>query len=375
MRSFRYGLTALLAACVVLVTACGDSNSSSSSNSGSSGATSAGSTSASTAAASGDCKWKVGYAEPVAAQEIDAIEDAALIKGGKRRGICVTVLDSALDVNKQLGAVNQFVAQKMDAIIVFPLSPNSLKPALDKARAAGIKLIGNSAIVTDKQPTGSIAPYDALFEQDSAVAGAKMLAEHVREKLGGKGTALGVGIGIPVPSLKFMMEQYTRAVTDGSDIQWLATVDNPTDDIAGGQKVVSEAVTRFAGKKIDAVLTYNTSSGVGAYQALQRSNSKDAVIVAQNGDTIGVDGLESGKLSAMTDIMPWRSALQLLDITERVLEGKEVPKLTFGRPILYTKDNLHERLDWKQAVEDIASGKLTCENAGCTKGETALTAG
>ena len=321
-------------------------------------------------AASGGCKYKVGYAEPVAAQEIDAAEDKALIAAGKHAGMCVTVVDAALDVNKQLAAVNQFVAQKMDAIIVFPLSPSSLNPALEKARAAGIKLIGASAFVTDKQPD-DVAPYDAVYEQNSDVGGAKQLADFVKSKLPNGGNVLGVGIGFPVPSLKYMVANYEKNVTENGSFKWLATVDNPSDDIAGAQKAVGQALTRFQGTKIDAVMGYNTSSAVGAYQALKSSASKNALIVGQNGDKIGLDALSKGELAAMVDLMPWRSGLMLIDLTKAVLTGGSYPKVTFGRTELYTPENIGDRLDWDKAIQQITDGSLTCANGGCPSAEEA----
>lgn len=360
MRTKPLVLASLAVVATVALSACGSASGSSTASGGG----------ASTA--SGDCKYKVGYAEPTAAQEIDSTEDKALIAAGKQAGICVTVVDSALDVNKQLEAVNQFVAQKMDAIIVFPLSPNSLNPALQKAHDAGIKVIGTSAVVTDSEPTGSIAPYDALYEQNSDVDGAHLLAGYVKSKLPNGGNVVGVGIGVPVPSLQFMVKNYQKYVTEGSSLKWLATVENPSDDIAGGQQVVGQAVTRFQGTKVDAVMAYNTSSAVGAYQALQTSGSKNAVIVGQNGDKIGIQALQSGQLDAVVDLMPWRSALMIIDLTKAVLTGGSYPKLTFGRVEMYTKDTLSKRLDWTKAIDEISAGTLTCTNGGgCPTGAEA----
>jgi hypothetical protein len=55
-----------------------------------------------------------------------------------------------------------------------------------------------------------------------------------------------------------------------------------------------------------------------------------------------------------------------------VLEGGDFPTLTFFRVAMYTQDNIDERRDWEQAVEEIRSGELTCENAGCPTEEEAL---
>jgi ribose transport system substrate-binding protein len=318
----------------------------------------------STTASSDECEYTLGFSDPTSAQEIDQAYGAALTAAGKRVGICVTVLDANLDVNKQLQDINTFTAQGVDAIIAFPLSPGSLDSALAKAQKAGIKTVGMSATTIDTQPTEDVGPYDALFDQNSAVGGARLLTDYVTKEVSPGAQVLGIGIGLPVPSLQYTVKNY-EADAGEAGLSWMGTVENPTDDIAGAQQVVGEAVTRFQGEQIDAVMAYNTSSAVGAFQALRNTNSSDAIIVGQNGDAIGVEALEKGEINAMVDIVPWRASLQLIQIVQNLLADESVPSLTFGRPELYTADTLADRLDWYDAIDQIADGSLTCESAGC----------
>jgi len=324
-------------------------------------------------AASDECTYTVGFSDPAGTQEVDQVYGQALAAAAPYYDMCVTYMDAGLDVNKQVQDINTFIAQEVDAIMVFPLSPGSLDAALEKAQEAGIVTIGLSALVLEEQPTAEeMGYYDALFDQNSAIGGAKQLADAFGSDLEGA-NVLGVGLGFPVESLQAMVSNYDR-FTGEYGANWMATVENPTDDIGGAQQVVSEALTRFQGEKIDAVYAYNTSSAVGAAQALSAVGQDDAIVVGQNGDSIGVDALESGQIDAVTDLVPWRTALQLLEIASALLEGEEVAPLTFGRTIMYTQETLSERLTWEDAVAQIADGTLTCENAGCTTGDEALSA-
>lgn len=318
------------------------------------------------------CDYNIGFSDPVGSQEVNQVINRAMIEYGKHLGVCVTVADAQLDVNKQLQDINQFVAQKMDAIIVLPLSPSTLDPALRQAREQGIKTVGYSAFVTEEQPS-DIAPYDALYDLNAAFQGAHLLAEYLNERVPAGGNVLGVGFSQPVPMLKAMVENFKKGVTaPGGELNWLATVDNETDDISGGQVVVAEAVTRFHDQGIDAVMAYNTSSAFGAAQALRGTASENAVVVGQNGDKLGVEALQGGQIDAMVDLVPWRTGMMLVDLTKEVLEGENHPNLVFGRVELVTKDSLPDRLDWDEAIKQIKSGALTCENAGCTTGDEQL---
>jgi ribose transport system substrate-binding protein len=296
---------------------------------------------------------------------LDASEDKAITAAAARLGICVTTLDAKLDVTKQLADLNQFIAQKMDAIIIFPLAPNSLNPALNKAHAAGIKLLGLSAIVTDKQPQ-SVAPYDATYDQNAAVGGAKRLSQLVASRLHRKGNILGIGIGFPVPSLRFMMDNYRKFVTAGNpNLRWLGEVDNRSDDIVGGRTAAAQALTRFHGQKIDAVMAYSNDTAIGAALAFKAAHLPAPILIGQDGNPAGVEAVKSGQITAIGDSVPWRSGLIIANLVNRLLHNQNVPKVSFGRDEIYTKANIAKRLDWDQAIKMIASGKLTCQNGGC----------
>jgi ribose transport system substrate-binding protein len=310
----------------------------------------------------------IGFSNPTGAQPILHTFQQALIDRCQRLGIKVIALDAQLDVNKQVSDVDQLIAQHVDGIIVFPLAPGSLTAALNRARAAGIKVLGFNAIVQIRPQPANLAPYDADFDQGEDYQGAKLLSDLVAQRLGGGGNVLGVGIATPVPSLHFMVQQFQSYVTaDNPRIHWLETVENPTDNIAGGQTVVSEAITKYH-RDINAVMAYNDDSAIGAAIALKNAGVTGVTIVGQNGDPQGVNAIRSGQMTAMIDIVPWREALIGAALISRMVRGQQVPKVTETPVEMYTQQNIGQRRDWDQAVADIASGKLTCANGGCPAG-------
>lgn len=308
-------------------------------------------------------KYTVGFSNPTGAQPILQTFQKSLVAAGARLGIKVVPIDAQLNVQKQVSDINQMVAQHMNGIIVFPLAPGTLTPALNRAKKAGIKVLGFNAIVQRPAAGASIAPYDANFDQGEDYQGAQMLARYVATQLKGKGSVLGIGISVPVPSLHFMLRQYQSYLKKyAPNVKWLETASNPTDDIAGGQKVASQAVTKYQGK-IDAVMAYNDDSAIGAAIAL-KSAGKHAVIVGQNGDPQGVNAIKNGQMSAMVDIVPWREALIAATMMSDLLTGKKVPTWVMTPDEMYTKANIAKRLDWNKAVQQIKSGKLSCKHGG-----------
>ncbi len=290
---------------------------------------------------------------------------AALIAAGKNLGIKVVAMDADLNVQTQVSNIQQMVAEHMNGIIVFPLAPNTLNPALTQARAAGIKVLGLNAVIQPPAAGASIAPYNANFDQGEDYQGASLLAQYVSQQIKGQGNVLGLGIGVPVPSLQFLLQQYQADMkTAASGAQWLETASNATDDIAGGQKAAQEAVTKYQGK-INAVMAYNDDSAIGASIAFKEAGVKNPIIVGMNGDPEGVAAIEDGQMSAMIDIVPWREALIGAAMMDRLLTGESVPTWVATPVEMYTKADISTRLDWNKAVTEIQDGTLSCSNGGC----------
>jgi ribose transport system substrate-binding protein len=350
-RPHRGPAAALLAAvtcCALAITACSSSKNTA--------------TSSGTPGGQGSKHYVVGFSNPTGAQPILQTFQKALTAAAARDNISVVSLDAQLDPNKQVSDVDQFVTQHVNAIIVFPLSQNSLTPALNRARQAGIKVLGFNAILNPN--TTDISPYDANFDQGEDIQGAQMLADYVGKKLNGKGNVLGVGIGVPVPSLQFMVNNYKQYLTSKyPGVKWLSTASNPTDDIAGGQKAVADALTKYKGS-IQAIMAYNDDSAIGAAVAFKDAQISNPVIVGQNGDPQGVQAIMDGRMSAMVDIVPWREALVAEAMVKKMLNGQPVPKWIATPDEMYTKDNISTRLDWNTAVSEITAGTLSCAHGG-----------
>jgi ribose transport system substrate-binding protein len=336
-----------------------------SSGSASSTASNSSSSNSSSSSSAKQQQYVVGFSNPTDAQPVLQAFQAALIAAGKNLGIKVVPMDAQLNVQTQVSNIQQMVAEHMNGIIVFPLAPDTLNPVLNQAKQAGIKVLGYNAVIQPPAKGASIAPYDANFDQGEDYQGTNLLAQYISQQIKGQGNVLGIGIGAPVPSLQFMMQQYQADLkSSAGSVKWLETASNPTDDIAGGQKAAQEAVTKYQGK-INAVMAYNDDSAIGAAIALKDADVKDPVIVGMNGDPQGVAAIQNGQMSAMIDIVPWRQALIGAAMIDQLLTGKSVPTWVANPVEMYTKANIGQRLDWNKAIQNIQNGSLTCANGGC----------
>ena len=55
------------------------------------------------------------------------------------------MLDDALDVDKQVSNMQQLLAQKVKAIVFYPLDPKAMTPVLDQAKKQGVPVVAIDA--------------------------------------------------------------------------------------------------------------------------------------------------------------------------------------------------------------------------------------
>lgn len=295
--------------------------------------------------------FTIGFTNPLGSNDQLSVLQRAIEARAECLGGTVVSLDSNLDVDKQISDIDQLVSQNVDGIIVFPLDAQAVLPAVERARDAGIKTVGVNVSLEDPA-VADVAPFDASINQGTEQM-ATETAEFVIDQLGGTGNVLGVGIGFPVPVIDYQMALMEQTVTDGG-LTWLDKVDNPTDDSAGAQPVVEQALLRF--DNIDAIMAYNEPSALGAYAAVNAANkAADILITGANGTESGVAAVEAGEIAATWDLLPWKQGVTFVNVLKALIDGETVETTTVVPVQMLTQDNLSEQVNWDQAVTDIGS--------------------
>ena len=305
----------------------------------------------STAGTGGGDAFTIGFTNPLGSNDQLTLLQNAIEARAECLGGSVISVDANLDVDKQISDIDQLVSQEVDGIIVFPLDAGAVAPAVQRAADAGIKTIGVNASLED--PTvESVAPFDAAVNQGTEQM-ATETAEFVAEQLGGTGNVLGVGIGVPVPVIQYQMATMQTSV-EALGLTWVDQVDNPTDDAAGAQPVVEQALLRF--DDLQAIMAYNEPSALGAYAAVNAADRADDILITgANGTESGVQAVEAGEIAATWDLLPWKQGVTFVNVLKAIIDGDAVDTTTVVPVQMLTSDNLDEQVDWNQAVEDIRS--------------------
>lgn len=310
MRSIRlWGAVLALVTVPALLSACGSTSSSSSSSSSStasaaasSGSTSSGSTS------SGGKKFVVGYSLPTAQNPFLMAIYNGTDKVVRAAGGTTELRDGQLDPNKQVADLQDFINQHVSAIIMAPAQvPQAVTPILAKARKAGIPVFAWDWDFSPKAQAGG-APAPPV--QGEVVADRTNVGREVADAIVAKvphAQVLYVGLPFPVTGTDQMFNSFKTELTSKGG-KLVTRVNNGKDNAEGALPLVDGALTQFP--NINAVVTYNGGSAIGAYEAARAQGKKLLVFNAQS-DPGSVTAQQKGQINEQWDLDPISSGVAI----------------------------------------------------------------
>lgn len=290
------------------------------------------------------------YLNPVGGNEfLDTLGESMSI-AAEELGGSVTVLDGKGSVDEQVSQLDQLVAQGVDGVFVFALDPNAMKPALAKAKEAGIALISIDENFVDDE----IGDYNSQILQrrdEAAFLGANQMASLVPA-----GASIGtMDFAIAVPSIVFSIEQATKWAT-ALGLNVVGNVSNQTDDIAGGEVAGTELLANYP--DLAGVIAYNDPSAVGASAAARAQGIDGVVFGGQNGGSDGLEAVRGGRINYTIQLDAPSIGKFATWGLYNVAQGNEIPKtVKAGDPTLVTTENAADATSWAdQIAEMVAAG-------------------
>lgn len=272
-------LPALLTAAALALSACGGSDSN--------GGQAAGST------AEEETKT-IAFSFPFRAVDIyKPLIDAAKAEA-EEQGYELLESSAGISAAEQLSEVNTWIAQGVDAIVLFSLEPDSMAPVVDKAHEAGVEVIGYGENIPGQD--GSIVFNN---EQGAELIG-QVTGDYINEQMGGQ-----ANIGV----LSFLTGKQNRIRTENAVETIL--------EVAPGAEVVAEAQANDAGAALEAsrpmlaanpnidVLVANTDDAVNGFQAaLGNRPSTSFWFASYDASTPILKKMLAGDLKGVTGYLP-----------------------------------------------------------------------
>ncbi|MDC7696468.1 sugar ABC transporter substrate-binding protein [Vogesella indigofera] len=251
-----------------------------------------------------------------------------------QKGVNLQLEDAQNDVGRQISQVQNFIAQKVDAIVVSAVDTSTTPKITKLAQAAGIPLVFVNRMPTDK----TLPPKVAFVGSDDSVSGTIQMKEVCRQ-LNGKGSVV-IMMGDLATQEARLRTRYAEEVMAKAPCNGIKVVEKQTAKWSRteGRDLVMNWMT--AGLKFDAVVANNDEMALGAIQALRSSGKLDKTVVA--GIDATQDALNAMKTGEMKVTVFQDAAAQgkgAVDAAIKLAAGEKVPSMIWVPYELVTAAN------------------------------------
>jgi inositol transport system substrate-binding protein len=252
------------------------------------------------------------------------------------KGVTVTITDAKDDTAAQLSQVENFVSQKVSAIIVVPVDTSAAQPMADAAKKANIPIV-----FVNRNPSIKGVPY---VGSDSLYAGTVEMQQLAKDA-GGKGNVVILQGQVSNEAAVLRTKGCNDVVAKNPGMKVVATQAGDWDR-AKGQSITENWIQSGTLKAGDVICANNDEMALGAINALKAAKLLDTVFVG------GVDAT-SEALAAMKagdlEVTVFQDAKGQgkggVDAAVDLVNGKTIPNNLVDIPYqLVTKDNLSQFL-------------------------------
>ncbi|MBE5527804.1 D-ribose ABC transporter substrate-binding protein [Laribacter hongkongensis] len=233
----------------------------------------------------------------------------------QKQGLTLITVDAQDDPAKQIASIEDLIQKKVKVILVNPTDSDAVVGAVKAANAAGIPVVTLDRSVNG----GEVASHVA----SDNVAGGKMAAEYLLEKIGNQGDVVELE-GIPGASAARERGQGFHDVIDqAKDVKVVGR--QPADfDRAKGLSVMENILQ--ANKNVKGVFAHNDEMALGAVQALEAAGMKDVTVVGFDATDDAVNAVKAGKMSATVAQKPELIGKTAVDAAKKIIDGQPVDK-------------------------------------------------
>ena len=250
---------------------------------------------------------------------------------GTTRSVTLEILSADKDLNKQINQVQNFIAKKVDAIVLCPVDSSGIISAVTAANNAKIPVF--TADITSKG--GDIVSHIA----SDNVEGGRLVGEYVANTLlNGKGNVAILNLKT-VTSVQDRVAGFKEALSKFPDIKIVADEDVPDAKRENAVPKATNVLT--AHPEIDVIFGINDPVALGTLSALQQANNTTVSVVGFDAVPEAQSYIASGTSPLKADAIqfPKLIGLTTVDAVIRHLNGESVPKTLPVPTGLVTKDS------------------------------------
>ena len=232
----------------------------------------------------------------------------------------------------QNSAIEDYIAQKVDGIVLVAIDVNGVKPAVTAAKNAGIPVVAIDARI----PDGDNAAFIGVDNKGAGEEIGKYFAEYAKTKMGGSAK-----VGIVGALNSFIQNQRLdgfKAGAAASGVKFLDTVD--------GQNIQDVALTAAenlmtANPDMNAIYATGEPQLVGAISAVTSQQRTDKVkVFGWDLTAQAIKGIDEGWIVAVVQQDPFQEGVAGVETVLKIKKGEKVNS-SIDIPItIVTKENV-----------------------------------
>lgn len=244
------------------------------------------------------------------------------VRHAKTRGDLTLIpvgMQSETDIETQINAVENFITQKVDAIVIAPADSRALVPPIARALAAGIKVI-NIDVAFDSKALAQAQVQLAFVGPDNRT-GAKMAGDALAAKLGAGAKVVIIEGNPGADNAQQRKLGFDDAVKEGKlDLVASRTARWETEE---ANTVFTNILT--ANPDIKGVMAANDSMALGVVKAIDAAGKAGQIQVVGFDNIPAIQPLvRQGKVMATVDQFGSQMAANGIDYALKALQGEKL---------------------------------------------------
>lgn len=244
-----------------------------------------------------------------------------MVKGMQEKademGVELTVHDGKGDAATQVSAVENFIVQGVDAIVISANDAEALQPMVEKAKEAKIPVLSANVKLE-----GTAVHFD-LIQQDFGFLAGEIAGQWIADKLNGK-AEVAVFDYSQVPIVK----ERVQGIIDGikskaPEAEIVSVQDAQTREL--GYSVTESVLQAHPNLKV--IVGMNDEGPLGAYEAVKAAgkDSEDFAIVGLDAVPEALEKIKEGGIyKGSVDNAPYATGKLVIETAVKVINGEEV---------------------------------------------------
>ncbi len=262
------------------------------------------------------------------------INDGAMQAAGEL-GVDLQIVDGNNDPSRQVQAIENFITQQVDAIIVIAIDVDGIKPAVAAAREAGIPVVAIDAKV-DVPPANGFIGVDNF---GAGVLAGEFTADFVRQEYGGS-AKIGIVGALNSFIQNLRRDGFVQAVEQVEGVEIVGTVD--------GQNVQEIALTAAenlvtANPDMDIIYATGEPALIGVIAAVEAQGLTDRIkVVGWDLTAQAVRAIDEGFVVAVVQQNPFQEGVEAVRTSVALINGETVPEEVLIPVDIVTQENIDQ---------------------------------